>query len=157
MGKSERVGLGICLAVLAIYLVQVAGLIVYWYLYTSRDFRFLTTLASGMVALVSIVFAFWKGQPGVRRIGCVLLVLVGVMMIADGYWFTTLEFPNAVNEEARARMQEDSRRQLPWWIASGALYLLAGALLLLPPVGRFLHARREHGRPIAEAKREKEA
>ena len=96
-----------------------------------------------MVALVSIVFAFWKGQPGVRRIGCVLLVLVGVMMIADGYWFTTLEFPNAVNEEARARMQEDSRRQLPWWIASGALYLLAGALLLLPPVGRFLHARRE--------------
>jgi hypothetical protein len=143
MGKSERVGLGICLAVLAIYLVQVAGLIVYWYLYTSRDFGFLTTLASGMVALASIVYWFWKGSPAARSAACVLLVLVGVMMISTGYWLTTLEFPNAVSAEGRARIQEDCRREWPWWTASGALYVLAGALLLVPPVGRFLHARRE--------------
>jgi hypothetical protein len=148
MGKSERVGLGLCVAVLAIYLMPVAGLIVYLYLHTSRDFGVLTLLVGAMVALLSIVLPsivlpFWKGQPAARWISCVLLVLVGVMLIADGYWMTTLEFPNAVNAEERVRMQEDCRRELPWWIASGALYLLAGALLLLPPVGRFLHTRRE--------------
>jgi hypothetical protein len=148
MGKSEWAGLGICVAVLAIYLIQVAGLIVHWYLYTSLDFGVLTLLVGAMVVLLSfvlpsIVLSFWKGQRAARSAVCVLLVLVGVMMIADGYWMTTLEFPNAVSAEERARMQEDCRRELPWWIASGALYLLAGALLLLPPVGRFLHARRE--------------
>jgi hypothetical protein len=143
MGKSERVGLGICAAVLAIYLVQVAGLIVWWYLNRSRDFGVLALLVSAIIALPSIVFAFWKGEPAACRASCVLLVLVGVMLIADGYWLTTLEFPNAVSAEERVRMQEDCRREWPWWTASGALYLLAGALLLLPPVGRFLHARRE--------------
>ena len=72
-----------------------------------------------------------------------LLVLVGVMLIWFAYWQTTLEFPNAVSAEERAHMQQTCRREWPWWTASGALYLLAGALLLLPPVGRFLHARRE--------------
>jgi hypothetical protein len=153
MGKSERVGLGICVAVLAIYLIPVAGLIVNVYLNRSLDFGVLTLLVGGMVALLSIVllsivFAFWKGQPAARSASCVLLVLVGVMMIADGYWMTTLEFPNAASAEERVRMQEDCRRELPWWIASGALYLLAGALLLLPPVRRFLHARR---RPAGNA------
>ena len=143
MGKSERVGLGICAAVLAIYLVQVAGLIVWWYLNRSRDFGVLALLVSAIIALPSIVFAFWKGEPAACRASCVLLVFVGVMMIADGYWMTTLEFPNAVSAEERAHMQQTCRREWPWWTASGALYLLAGALLLLPPVGRFLHARRE--------------
>jgi hypothetical protein len=143
MGKSERVGLGICAAVLAIYLVQVAGLIVWWCQNPARDFAVLTPLLSAMGALASVVFAFWKGEPAARWASCVLLVLAGVMLIADGYWLTTLEFPNAVSAEERVRMQEDCRREWPWWTASGALYLLAGALLLLPPVGRFLHARRE--------------
>ena len=143
MGKSERVGLGICAAVLAIYLVQVAGLIVWWNQNPARDFALLTQLVSAMVALASIVFAFWKGEPAVRRASCVLLVLVGVMLIWFAYWQTTLEFPNAVSAEERAHMQQTCRREWPWWTASGALYLLAGALLLLPPVGRFLHVRRE--------------
>jgi len=142
MGKSERAGLGICAAVLAIYLVQVAGLIVWWYQIPARDFAVLTQLVSGMVALASIVFAFWKGEPAVRRASCVLLVLLGVMLIWSGYWMTTLEFPNAVSAEERVRMQEDCRREWPWWAACGALNILAGTLLLLPPVGRFLHARR---------------
>jgi hypothetical protein len=143
MGKSERAGLGICAAVLAIYLVQVAGLIVWWYQNPARDFAVLTQLVSAMVALASIVFAFWKGEPAVRWAGCVLLVLAGVMLISSGYWLTTLEFPNAVSAEERVRMQEACRREWPWWTACGAFNLLAGTLLLLPPVGRFLHARRD--------------
>jgi hypothetical protein len=143
MGKSEWAGLGICAAVLAIYLVQMAGLIVYWYQYPARDFAALTQLVSAMVALGSIVFAFWKGEPAIRRAACVALVLLGVLIIASGYWMTTLEFPNAVSAEDRVRMQEICRREWPWWAAMGAVDILAGALLLLPPVGRFLHARRE--------------
>ena len=143
MGKSERVGLGICAAVLAIYLVQVAGLTVRWYQIPARDFAVLTQLVSAMFALATIVFAFWKGEPAVRRAICVLLVLLGVLIISSGYWMTTLEFPNAVSAEERVRMQETCRREWPWWAASGALNILAGTLLLLPPVGRFLHARRE--------------
>jgi len=143
MGQPERAGLGICAAVLAIYLVQVAGVIVYWYQNTARDFAVVMPLVSAMVPLASIVFAFWKGEPAVRRASCVLLVLVGVMLIWFAYWQTTLEFPNAVSAEERAHMQQTCRREWPWWTASGALYLLAGALLLLPPVGRFLHVRRE--------------
>jgi hypothetical protein len=155
MGKSERAGLGVCAAVLAIYLVQVAGLIVWWNQNPPRDFAVLTPLVSAMVALASVVFAFWKGEPAARRASCVFLVLLGVMLISSGYWQTTLEFPNAVSPEERVCMQETCRREWPWWAAWGALNILGGTLLLLPPVGRFLHARREHGRPIAEAKREK--
>ena len=143
MGRSERAGLGICTAVLAIYLLQIAGVIVYWYQNTARDFAVVMPLVSAMVPLASIVFAFWKGEPAARRASCVFLVLLGVMLISSGYWQTTLEFPNAVSAEERAHMQQTCRREWPWWTASGALYLLAGALLLLPPVGRFLHARRE--------------
>src|SRR5262249_43073532 len=143
MGKSERAGLGICAAVLAIYLVQIAGVIVYWYQNTARHLAVITPLVSAMVPLASMVFGFWKGEPAVRRASCVLLVLVGVMLIWFGYWQTTLEFPNAVSAEERAHMQETCRREWPWWTASGALYVRAGALLLLPPVVRFLHARRE--------------
>ena len=143
MGKSERAGVGICAAVLAIYLVQVAGLIVWWYQNPARDFAVLTQLVSAMVALASIVFAFWKGEPAVRRASCVFLVLLGVMLISSGYWQTTLEFPNAVSAEERVRMQETCRKEWPWWTAWGVVNLLAGALLLLPPVGRFLCARRE--------------
>src|SRR5262245_34968212 len=143
MGKSEWAGLGICAAVLAIYLVQVAGLIVWWDLNPARDFVFLTQLVSAMIALASIVFAFWKGEPAARRASCVCLVLLGVGLISSGYWLTTLEFPNAFSAEERARMQETCRREWPWWAAWGAGNILAGTLLLLPPVGRFLHARRE--------------
>ena len=154
MGQPERAGLGICAAVLAIYLVQVAGVIVYWYQNTARDFAVVMPLVSAMVPLASIVFAFWKGEPAVRRASCVLLVLVGVMLISSAYWQTTLDFPNAVSAEERAHMQEICRREWPLWTASGALYLLAGALLLLPPVGRFLHARRE-ALALKAAEREK--
>ena len=143
MGQPERAGLGICAAVLAIYLVQVAGVIVYWYQNTARDFAVVMPLVSAIVPLASIVFAFWKGEPAVRRASCVLLVLVGVMLTWSAYWQTTLDFPNAVSAEERAHMQQTCRREWPWWTAFGALYLLAGALLLLPPVGRFLHVRRE--------------
>src|SRR5262245_46484880 len=106
MGKSERIGLGICAAVLAIYLVQVAGLIVWWCQNPARDFAVLTQLVSATVALAAIVFAFRKGEPAVRWAGCVLLVLAGVMLIWSGYWLTTLEFPNAVSAEERVRLQE---------------------------------------------------
>jgi hypothetical protein len=143
MGKSEWAGLGICAGVLAIYLVQIAGLIFWWDLNPVRDFVVLTQLVSAIVALASIVFAFWKGEPAARRASCMFLVLLGVMLISSGYWLTTLEFPNAVSAQERARMQETCRREWPWWAASGALNILAGTLLLLPPVGRFLHARRE--------------
>ena len=143
MGKSEWAGLGICAGVLAIYLVQIAGLIFWWDLNPVRDFVVLTQLVSAIVALASIVFAFWKGEPAARRASCMFLVLLGVMLISSGYWMTTLEFPNAVSAEERVRMQETCRREWPWWAASGALNILAGTLLLLPPVGRFLHARRE--------------
>src|SRR5262245_62035570 len=97
MGKSERAGLGICVAVLAIYLVQIAGVLVYWYQNTARDLAVVTPLVSAMVPLASIVFAFWKGEPAVRKAGCVLLVLVGVMVTWFAYWQTTLDFPNAVS------------------------------------------------------------
>ena len=106
MGKSERAGLGICAAVLAIYLVQIAGAIVYWYRNTARDLALVAPLVGALVPLASIVFAFWKGEPAVRRACCVLLVLAGVMLISSGYWQTTLEFPNAVSAEERAHMQQ---------------------------------------------------
>src|SRR6516225_2371521 len=110
MGKSERLGQGICVAVLTIYLVQVASLIIWWDLITSRDFGVLTSLVSGMVALATIVYWFWKGEPFAGRASCVLLVLLGVALISIGYWLTTLEFPNAVSAEERVRMQGDCRR-----------------------------------------------
>jgi hypothetical protein len=96
-----------------------------------------------MVALVTIVYWFWKGEPKARWPCVGVLVLLGVALIWFGYWSTTLEFPNAVNAEERGRMQETCRREWPWWAACGALNLLAAGLLLLPPVGRFLHSRRE--------------
>jgi ABC-type phosphate transport system permease subunit len=143
MGESKRAGLWICAAVLALYLVQIVGVIVSWYQNPARDFAVLTPLVGAIVALPSIVFGFRKGERAVRGASCVCLVLFGVILIASGYWMTTLEFPNAVSAEERARMQETCRREWPWWAALGALNILAGTLLILPPVGRFLQARRE--------------
>src|SRR5262245_26484765 len=99
MGKSERAGFWICAAVLAIYLVQIAVVIVYLYHNTARDLAVVTPLVGAMVPLASIVFTFWKGEPAVRRASCVLLVLVGVMLTWFAYWQTTLDFPNAVSAE----------------------------------------------------------
>jgi len=113
MGKSEPVGLGICVAVLGIYLVQMAGVIVYWYRNTARDLSVVAPLAGALVPLASIVFAFWKGEPAARRASCVFLVLLGVMLISSGYWQTTLEFPNAVSAEERVRMQGMRSRAEP--------------------------------------------
>jgi hypothetical protein len=143
MEKSERAGLGICAAVLAIYLVQLACLMVRWYQIPPRDFSVMAQLLSAMVAVGGIAFAFRKGDPAARRACCAGLVFLGVLLIASGYGMTTLEFPNAVSAEERARMQESCRREWPWWAAWGSLNILAGTLLLLPPVGRFLQARRE--------------
>jgi hypothetical protein len=157
MGKSARVGLWICAAVLALVLVQAAVLVVFALLHQNQQEKltFLTQTLPQFGAFVTLGLAFWQGRSDARWAGIVGLVLCGVLFISSAYWATTLEFPNAVSAEERVRMQEDCRREWPWWTAVGAFDVLGGGLLLLPPVGRFLHTRREQCRPKAEAKRDK--
>jgi hypothetical protein len=139
VGKSERTGLVICAAVLAFFLVQAAGLIAW----SCQDPEPNFAVVGAAIPLASIVLAFWKGNLRARWGGFVALAFIGVGLICSGYWLTTLDFPNAVSAAERVLMQENCRRRWPWWAAWGAMNILAGTLLLLPPVERFLHVRRE--------------
>jgi hypothetical protein len=151
MGTSQRSGLRICLAVLAFILVQAAGVAALAVVGAPRAPE--ERIAQGLyvlgVATVCVCFlgsALWKGKPGARWFGFGSLVLFGGLLIWWAYWQTTWDFPNASSPEERAWMQQRCRRAWPWVSAWGAGNLVAGALLLLPPVGRFLRAQREKSR-----------
>jgi hypothetical protein len=95
--------------------------------------------------VVNLWSALRRARPSFRWFGFGLLVLVGVYQAGFGYWQTTLDFPNAISPEDRARMQASCRQELPWLLAFSALNMVAAPLLFLPPVGRFLRAQETSG------------
>jgi hypothetical protein len=103
-------------------------------------------LAYTVIGSITMYRGLWSGQPASRWLGFLALVALGAFLIWFANWQTTLDFPNAAADE-RIRMQEDTRAARPWTIAWGAANFAAGAMLLFPQVGQFLHARREGTAP----------
>src|SRR5262249_19757163 len=154
MGKFQGSGYWICLVVLSFMLIQAAGSAVRLFVGAPQGpqgsmmiGQGLTVLGTTIAGVATLGSALWKGLPGSRWVGFGALVFMGVFLIWFAHWQTTWDFPNAISAEARAQMQEDCRREWSWLSAWGAVSLVAGALLLLPPVGRFLRAQREKGWP----------
>jgi membrane protease YdiL (CAAX protease family) len=154
MHNPHRAGLWICLAVLVWAVVQAMVYAILVLAILPGGPLGLRLIGQGLM-LVGVVVAtvaylgsaLLQGRRSFRWVGFGLLVLVGVFLAGFAYWQTTWDFPNAISPEERARMRESCRQQLPWLLAWGTLNIVAGALLLLPPVGRFLRAQQETSRP----------
>jgi hypothetical protein len=97
----------------------------------------------GVVLVLGFVATqFWRGNSFIRWASVGALVVLGVGLIGLSAWLTTLDYPNATPEN-RVVMQADDRDRLPWRIAQGVGIAALGAMLLLPPVGRFVEYRRD--------------
>ena len=143
-------GLGTWLAVLGFLIVQSITLAVLPFVASPGGAMGLRSIGQGLtliavtLALVTyLTSALHQGRPSFRWVGFGYLLLFGVFLIGMAYWQTTWDFPNASSPEERSKMQEHMRRDWPWQTAWGALNVVVGGLLLLPPVGQFLGARRE--------------
>ena len=152
MHHPHRAGLWICLAVLACPMVQLIVYAVFVEVVLPGVSLGLPLI--GLWLLLAVVMgatvvnlgsALRRARPSFRWFGLGLLVLIGVSQAGFGYWQTTLDFPNAISPEERARMQANCRQELPWLLAFAALNMVAGSLLFLPPVGRFLRAQETSG------------
>jgi hypothetical protein len=157
MGSAERIGRAICLVVMALFLLQCVGWAVNMFVTAApagEEGRIkgmgLLLLVYAVVGVTTLYRGIWGGVPASRWLGFVAVAGLGAVLIWLADWQTTLDFPNAVDADARNRMQADSRAAKPWVTAWGAVNVAAGALMLLPQVGQFIRARRE-GRVPNEA------
>jgi hypothetical protein len=152
MNTTERLGFMI---VTGVFLFMVVGIIIYTLVFpllaignvqNGNWFHGWRLPLRGVAVLMGFVVvgrAFWMGHERARWITCIVLVLMGAAVIGLACWMTTLDYPNAENPAVRAEMQADDWRDLPWRVGQGIAPIVMGALLLLPPVGRFLSYRRK--------------
>jgi hypothetical protein len=119
--------------------------------------NFIPSLIVATIVLAFIFYwgrALWRGQGEARLHFVLLPVGLGMLLVFVGYLFSTLLKPVNPNwtPEELAKVQAFRDRLSLWIIGAGVLNILAGASLLLPPVGHFLrHRRLMRGEPQSDS------
>jgi hypothetical protein len=136
MQTPHRLGLWIAVAVFGLLLTDVVVAAFGQFVTAPITWNSAWTVILQLAVSGGIVAALGKklrdGWRFLPAAGFAVLALIAVL-IGLGYWMLTMHSPN----------DESVQRAGPWLLAWGALNILAGGLLFLPPVRRVLQAQRE--------------